>query len=357
MSDQDETSKTEEATPERARKAREQGQFPRSRDAGAVASSAAVLLTVMALGPVMVQRMHEFALRCFGHASTSLGVGLRQLVVELGMTVAVLALPPALAAAIASTAMGLLQAGFHPIMELASPDLNRLDPMPKLANMFSLKTGAMGLLMSFAHVLVVGAVTYWVLSDEFGNLVSLGRTELSAGMLVVLRVCLKLSVSAVGALAALSALDYGYNRYKHFRSIRMTRQEVKDEMQQQEGDPKVKMRQRQRAREIVRRGIAQEVKRATVVIANPTHVSVALRYRPEEGIPIVAAKGYDEVALYIRQLARQHRVPIIENRPLARALAEKVRVGRTIPVDLYAAVAEVLAMVYRLQNRLPRRRS
>jgi flagellar biosynthesis protein FlhB len=241
-------------------------------------------------------------------------------------------------------------------MHLASPDLNRLDPLPKLANMFSPKTGAMSLLMSFGHVLVVGAVTYWVLSDEFGTLVSLARTELSAGMLVVLRVCLKLSVSAVGALAALSALEYGYNRFKHFRSIRMTRQEVKDEMQQQEGDPKVKMRQRQRAREIVRRGIAQEVKRATVVIANPTHVSVALRYRADEGVPIVAAKGYDEVALYIRQLARQHHVPIIENVPLARALAEKVRVGRTIPVDLYAAVAEVLALVYRLQNRVPRRR-
>ena len=124
---------------------------------------------------------------------------------------------------------------------------------------------------------------------------------------------------------------------------------------QQEGDPKIKMRQRQRAREIARRGIAQEVSKATVVVANPTHISVALRYHPEEGIPIVAAKGYDDVALYIRKLAGEHGVPVIENRPLARALAEQVRVGRAIPADLFTAVAEVLAMVYRIQARLTRR--
>lgn len=131
----------------------------------------------------------------------------------------------------------------------------------------------------------------------------------------------------------------------------MSLQEVKDEHKQQEGDPKVKMRQRQRAREMMRRGLAQEVKKCAVVVANPTHIAVGIRYSPELGVPVVVAKGYDDIALFIRKLAGQYEVPVIENRPLARALAAQVRVGRPIPADLYTAVAEVLAIVYRLRRR------
>jgi flagellar biosynthesis protein FlhB len=153
------------------------------------------------------------------------------------------------------------------------------------------------------------------------------------------------------ALAAMVALDYAYNRFKFEKSIMMSQQEIKDEHKQQEGDPRIKARMRAKAREMAKRSMLQAVSQADFVIANPTHVSVAIRYRPEEGAPIVATKGYDEVALHIRALAKQHNVPIVENIPLARALAKRVKIGRTIPVDLYAAVAEVLAFVYRLKNR------
>jgi flagellar biosynthesis protein FlhB len=131
----------------------------------------------------------------------------------------------------------------------------------------------------------------------------------------------------------------------------MSRQELKDEMKQSEGDPAMKGRQRARAREMIRKGLLKQIKRSDVVIANPTHVSVALRYRAEEGAPIVTAKGVDEVALYIRELAKKHGVPIVENIPLARALNAKVKVGKTIPMELYKAAAEVLAFVYRLKAR------
>jgi flagellar biosynthetic protein FlhB len=131
----------------------------------------------------------------------------------------------------------------------------------------------------------------------------------------------------------------------------MSRQELKDEMKQQEGDQRIKQRQRARAREAARRGIRRAVESADFVIANPTHISVAIRYRVNEGAPVVTAKGYDEVALYIRKLAKDHDIPVIENRPLARALAKRVKPGRPVPVDLYAAVAEILAFVYRLKKR------
>jgi len=130
----------------------------------------------------------------------------------------------------------------------------------------------------------------------------------------------------------------------------MSRQELKDELKQQEGDPKIKARIRARARELAKRGISKEVKRSDVIIANPTHISVALRYRSTEGAPVVMAKGYDEVALFMRKIADENGIAIVENRPLARALAEKTRVGKTIPIELYQAVAQVLAFVYRLKR-------
>jgi flagellar biosynthetic protein FlhB len=131
----------------------------------------------------------------------------------------------------------------------------------------------------------------------------------------------------------------------------MSRQELKDENKNQEGSPQIKQRQRQRARELAKRGVRKAVKEATVIVTNPTHVAVALRYHPSEGAPILVAKGYDEVAQHIKKLAKEFGIPTVENVPLARGLAEKVRVGRVISGDFYAAVAEVLAFVYRIGKR------
>ncbi|MEP7053589.1 MAG: EscU/YscU/HrcU family type III secretion system export apparatus switch protein, partial [Pseudomonadota bacterium] len=153
------------------------------------------------------------------------------------------------------------------------------------------------------------------------------------------------------ALALIAALDYGWSWWRHEQSIKMSRQELKDEHHQQEGSPQIRQRQRARAREMLRRGLRKGVKEATVIVANPTHVAVALRYKQHEGAPIVTTKGYDEIALQIKKIAKEEGIPIIENRPLARGLAERVRVGRVIPADMYVAVAELLAMVYRLKNR------
>src|SRR4051812_42233872 len=132
----------------------------------------------------------------------------------------------------------------------------------------------------------------------------------------------------------------------------MSRQEIKDEMKQAEGDPRIKARQRARARERLKRGLAKQVKSSDVVLANPTHISVALRYRAKDGAPVVTAKGYDEIAMHMRKIAKDAGIPVVENRMLARAIAARVKVGRAIPVDLYAAVAEVLAFVYRLRRRV-----
>lgn len=352
--DADNSSKTEEATPEKQRRVRDEGHFPRSRDAGAVAASGAIVAVILGLGPGFVSAVFEFSRRCF-YWGGAIGEGdWNRVGRDLVMTLAVVALPTAIAGALAGLAVGLLEAGFNPRLELVAPKWNRVDPWAKLQGLFSLKSAALNVALSLGKVLVVGAATYWVVRDEWPLLLGLGRLQLDAGVDAAVKVLGRLVATAVGALVLLSVLDYLSAWFRHRAEIRMTRQEVKEEHLQQEGDPRVRVRLRQRARELVRRGLAREVKTCAVVVANPTHVAVGLRYRPEEGVPIVAAKGYDEVALYIRRLARESSVPIIENRPLARSLASQVRVGRAIPADLYVAVAETLAVVYRLQARRSR---
>lgn len=350
MSDTDPSDKTEEATPERRRKARDEGQFPRSKDAGAVAASAAVLLCLLGMAPAIVSAMRIFTLHCFG-AGEVVGLDIRRVGHELLITLSVVILPLGGAAALAGLVAGLIEAGWHPKPELALPKWERLEPFGKLKQLFSPQAAMANTVLSLARVLVVGWVAYSVLSDALPELTRLLRADLGAGVREVLKVAVRLSMWSILALTVLAAVDYGYNWFKHEKQIRMSRQELKDELHQQEGDPKVKARMRARAREMARRGLAKEVKSSDVIVTNPTHISVALRYRAKEGAPVVAAKGYDEVALYIRELAKEHGIPIIENKPLARALAKHVKAGRTIPVDMYAAVAEVLAMVYRLKQR------
>jgi flagellar biosynthetic protein FlhB len=156
----------------------------------------------------------------------------------------------------------------------------------------------------------------------------------------------------VGTLAVLAALDYAYQRWQFERSLRMTKQEVKDELRESEGNPEVKARQRQRQREMTRLRMMAEVARASVVITNPTHYAVALQYEVgRQGAPKVVAKGRDRIAQRIREIAAEHRVPLVENPPLARSLYKMVDIGQEIPPALYRAVAEVLALVWRLERR------
>lgn len=350
MSDSDQE-KTEEATPERRKKARDEGQFARGKDAGNTAGSLVVLLTLVGLAEPMQRQLGEFAWRCFHEPYHLVRGDFASLASMVGAILGFLVLPFAAAAAIGATASGLAEAGYHPRLELVEPKWERLDPLNKLKQMFAPQQAMVNIALQLGRVVAVAAVAYMTIESAFPILVRLSRASLDGGAAEVAQQIMRLCLWATLALVVLVVLDYLYNRHKHEKQIMMSRQDMKDEMKQQEGDPRTRSRQRARAREIAKRSVVQAVAEAEFVVANPTHVSVAIRYKPEEGAPILAAKGYDEAALYIRELAKQYKVPVIENIPLARALASRVRVGRPIPFDLYAAVAEVLAFVYRLKNR------
>lgn len=346
----DEGDKTYEATPERRKQAREQGQFARAKDTGAVAGTLALLVGLAAFGDSIVGTLRDFALRCFRDTMNLTGVGLDVAGRESALTLVSLVAPITALTAVAGVAAGFWEAGFQPNLELAMPKWERLDPVGKLGQLFSPKAAAGQIALALGRVGAVGFVAYHVIARELPRLERLSTMRLSDAALTSLEVLSKLGMWCVVALAILTALDYGHAWIRHENSIKMSLEEVKREHQQQEGDPRLKGRRLARARERLKRGLKKQVLESDVIIANPTHISIALRYRPAQGAPQVLARGYDEVALYMRKLADENNIPIVENKPLARALAQ-VRVGKTIPIELYAAVAEVLAFVYRLKNR------
>lgn len=351
MSETDQGDKTEEPTPEKERKARDEGQFPRSKDGGAIAATIAVVLCLMVLGAGDVRRVRDFALFCFGSAETLQGGNISVVVQRIVTLLLWLVLPIGIAAALGGIAMGMLESGLLFRFELVEPKWERLNPVTRIGQLLSPKQGSLNILSSLLRVTVVGFVTIMVVKDSFPALAALSRAELSAGVMTVLQVGLKLAFWSILALTILAALDYGQSWWRIKKELMMTREELKEEFKQQDGDPQIKARQRARARELLRRGIAKEVKRSDVVVANPTHICVAIRYRPAEGAPVVTAKGYDEVAFYIRKLAEENGIPVVENKPLARALAASTKVGKMIPIDLYQAVAQVLAFIYRARGR------
>jgi flagellar biosynthetic protein FlhB len=341
--------KTEKATPKRRQQAREQGDFPKSRDAGGLAAALAVLLVFGALGPSAMLQLWVFAKRCFSDPFDLVNRDPSPVIIRATAVLGALAVPSAICAALAAIAIGFAQAGFHPNFDLVAPKPERLDPFGKIKSMFALSQTLFELVQSIVRVAAVGYIVYWTLKDMLPTLLELMRADVQGAAGVIRASLAKLTMRSVGALALLAGADYAFSKYRWEKRNMMSKQELKDEFKQAEGDQRVKHQQRAAARRRLKRGLVKAVKSADVVVVNPTHVSAALRYKPEEGAPVLTAKGYDEVALHIREIAKEAKIPLVENRVLARAIASRVRVGKAIPVDLYAAVAEVLAFVYRLR--------
>jgi flagellar biosynthesis protein FlhB len=190
-----------------------------------------------------------------------------------------------------------------------------------------------------------------VVMGELLDLLTLSRAPVDVAGARIVAAGSRVVLAAVGALAAIAIVDYAQSRMRVGREMKMTRQELKDELRRNDGDPKVKARIRARARGLAKKRMLQSVKKADVVVTNPTHVAVALRYGDTDAAPVVLAKGHDDAALRIRAEARKYGIPILENRALARALDAEVRVGEAIPVAHFAAVARILAFVYRIRGR------
>lgn len=236
--------------------------------------------------------------------------------------------------------------------EPMKPDLKRFDPISGMKRLFS-KDKLMQLLTSVAKIIVICLVVYNYLQDKWHYIMDLYHFSLSQSIVLVGDVVVNIGLRISGLFFVIGMADLLYQKWKFHNDMKMTKQEVKDEYKNQEGDPKVKGQQKQRMRQASQRRMMQELPQADVVITNPTHLAVAIQYDKEKyEAPVVLAKGADYLAEKIKDAARENRIEIVENKPLARMLYHNVDIGEQIPPELYQMVAEVLAYVYGLQGKV-----
>lgn len=342
------------ATPRQRQKARERGQVARSAELSAAAgflSASAVLAVGARLG---VPGFAGWAAGAWAApAPASLDIhGAMDLLTGGTWAFARLAGPPLCAAALGTLAVGIAQTGFVLSLRPLAPDLGRLSPLEGLRRVFSRRA-----LVELAKALVkLGALCalVWAPSAHLVRSLLSATADPSGVAQLTYQATEAVLVRGGLLLAAVGAADYFYQRYEMDASLRMTREEVRQELRESEGDPALRARRRRRQRELARRRMLVDVRRADVVVANPTHFAVALRYDSRTmSAPVVVAKGVDFMAERIKTVARAADVLIIENPPLARSLHAATKVGQHVPAALYKAVAEVLAYVWRVRGRAP----
>lgn len=267
------------------------------------------------------------------------------------------AAPPALAAALAGGIAGAQQSGWRFYPNMLKPKAEKFNPIPKLKELVSPKKAAFELTIAVLRVGIVGYVCYDELEADVPMLLALTGAPLSDSLGVVGVMLLRMTLKVIAVLVVLGVIDYAYNKYTVEESLKMSDQDIKEEMRQYDQDPQLKGKLRQKMREASGKRVLASVETADAVVTNPTHVAVALRYSDEDYAPVVVAKGHDQLALRIRSEARKHGIPIIENRPLARALDAEVEMGHPVPGQHYVAVAKVLAFVFSLRGGRRRKKS
>ncbi len=346
--------KTEKATPKRRSDERKKGNVMMSRDVVAVATLLGSLVMLRAMSGVVMQRAEDILYTCFDYIGRSYAGFLptigRELALKCLTAIAVVAGPFLLVTLILSVVATFAQTRMLVTTEPLKPKLSKLNPLSGFKRLFSLNS-----VVELIKNLIKISILLYLIYDYFTTVVvSFGRfldMELNQAAEILFEDIFQLVLRVVVAFTAVAFFDYLYQRWEYERKLRMSKQEIKEEYKQMEGDPKVKGKikeiQRQRARE----RMMQQVPGADVVIRNPTHVSIALRYKPEkDNAPVVVAKGLDELALRIVKVAEENHVAVVENVQLARSLYAAIDLGREITPDFYGPVAEILVYVLKMDQ-------
>lgn len=348
MSDtNDAASRTEEPTPRKLERAREQGDVAKTHDLASLASlAAAAAVASLAGGWLSRELMGELTPFLARPDAISLqGNGPAEVARHAMLAAAPVLAAVMFAAAAAGAAGNLVQTGFLFTPAKLRPELSKISPLAGFRRIFGLD-GLVHFLKSVLKVLAVGAIGWWVLQPHVAELAGLPTLEPGAVLPFAADVLRRLVFATVAFLLVVAGADWLWQRQRHLARMRMTKEEVKEDYRQSEGDPHVKARQKQIRAERARRRMMQAVPTATVVIANPTHYAVALRYEAgETAAPMCVAKGLDSLALRIRSVAEEAGVPVIEDPPLARGLYAAVEVDEMIPQAHYEAVAKIIGFI------------
>jgi len=354
VAEEREEDRTEPATPRRREEARERGQVALSADlSSAVILLAAVLALRFAGRPLIESLFASTSAVLEGLAGVD-GDPAALLARFGGAFTAVLLgfLPFVGIVLVAAMAANLFQVGFLFTADPLTPDLDRLNPVSGLGRLFSLR-GLVRLLGGLLKLSIVGLIVFWTIWAERASLVELSGRGFEQIPAVSVDLMHTLSLRAALALLVLAAAEYGFQKWQFERDLRMSKRELREELRRYEGDPRMRERRRAIQRQLALQRMVLAVPQATVVITNPTHLAVAVRFEKPMDAPVVVTKGAEQMARRIRESAMEHGVPIVERKDLARALYGGVDVGQAIPSALYQAVAEILAYVYRLKGFVP----
>ncbi|WP_321392881.1 flagellar biosynthesis protein FlhB [uncultured Desulfuromusa sp.] len=344
--------RTEDATAKRRQDFREKGQVAQSKEV-----ATAALLTMSLLLWVFYARqfwsglldIYHSLLRMMGEFQAT-PLAIVNLAWEMGAVMAKLLWPVFLLTLIVGFFSSFLQVGPLFSTKVFQPDLSKFNPIKGMAKFVS-KRSAVELIKSMAKIALIGFVAYRTVANEFETALILPMLDLNQTLIFLGQVAFLVLGKTCGIIIMLAVIDFAFSRYEMEQKMRMTKQEIKEEFKETEGDPHLKARVRSMQQQMARKRMMAEVPKADVIITNPTHLSVAISYqRSEMNAPKIVAKGADHLAFRIREIARENNVPIIENKPVARALY-KQEVGDEIPEEMFTAVAELLAYVYSLKKR------
>ncbi|MFQ5692170.1 MAG: flagellar biosynthesis protein FlhB [Nitrospinota bacterium] len=353
MPENDQQEKTEPASPKRREEARESGKVAKSQEVGSVVILMGALLVFYFSANFMLTGAGDLMSRFFrGLARVELDrSSLLSLLYAALWQMSYILGPFFLATVVFALVANVAQVGLLLAPKALKPNFSAVSPRTGIKKLFS-SQGLVELVKSLLKIGIVGWVAWWTFQEEFPKTLPLIHQTPRQILAFWGSVAFKIFLRASLVWIFLALLDFAYRKWKMEKDMRMTKQEVKDELKQREGDPQVKARVRGIQREQARRRMMTAVPEADVVVTNPTHLAVALAYKPGAmDAPKVVAKGADLIAEQIRVVAREHDVPVIRNRKLARDLYESVDVDQYVPVELYQAVAEVLAFVYRLRGK------
>jgi flagellar biosynthesis protein FlhB len=351
MAEDSDLEKTEQATPKRLEKAREDGDVPRSRELATVTLLLAAGMSMLMMGDHLSDALKKVFVNGLSFDRTAafdpayLLINMSQSVIDLSIAFIPLALLLLIVALITPALIG----GWLLSGKAFLPKFNRLNPIKGITNLVS-KNSAVELIKSILKAGLVGSVSYMVISHDIDPILALSSLPVKTGIAQVGDLMQTGFLSIVSALILIAAMDVPYQLYQYAHKLKMTKEEVRQEMKEMEGNPEIKARVRQQQREMAKRRMMSEIPNADVVITNPTHYAVAIKYKENNmRAPVVVAKGADVLALKIREIAAENNIMTLEAPKLARALFAHAELDSEIPEALYSAVAEILAYVFQMR--------
>lgn len=354
MSDEDKHSKTEEPTQKRLDESRKKDAPPQSRDLTSTVTLLVAIISLSANGGFMVDTLQKSSREILAQAGTFqvTAAAVHSLMLKLIGTMGMVLGPFLLAVMGAGIAVNLAQGGILFSWDKLSVKYDKLNPLKGAKKLLN-KDSLVEVVKSFLKIAIIGYVAYRVIRDQTNSLTYLSELDIREIFAFIGRLVFKLVVNCCGVLLILALLDLAFVKWRYLQNLRMTKEEVKKENKDSEGDPQVKGKIRRAQFEQSRRRMMKIIPTADVIITNPTHFAVALKYDRDKMVaPVVIAKGADHLAMRIKEIARENGVMLVENRFLARELFAMVKEGHAIPESLYAAVAEVLAYVFSLKGKI-----